>query len=456
MQTVWAGFEFLMGEAMRKSAISALAVAASLGFFAPAGGAMAADLGGGCCGDLEERVAELEATTARKGNRQVTLTITGQVTKELLVWDDGVRSDAYVTDNAINTSLFTLNGKAKIADGVTAGYLMQVNVGDSGSNFVTQGKNGDENPAAAPDISLRTNNLYIESERFGKIAIGQNYSLNDAVHVSALFPIANTYNTDGTPYSDSFKIMTSAGGETTLSWSSLVGNGPRRNDYVRYDSPAIAGFVLTALAGDNDVWEVGASYKGKLGDFQISAAADYFHYDAEPLGAGAFLTKFQETAGILAVKHAPSGVFVSLWAAKRDYTRENFVAAPTANGLTFEDTGHSFSAMLGVERKWLPYGNTTIYGQYGIYKNMAATGLSAASLNLAVNGLSNDDYVANSTVRRLNFGIVQTFDSAGLDVFAMVERDEADVTVGDVGSNLTSKASLEDWTGVMVGSRIKF
>ena len=35
------------------------------------GGANAADLGGNCCADLEERVAELEATTARKGNRKV-------------------------------------------------------------------------------------------------------------------------------------------------------------------------------------------------------------------------------------------------------------------------------------------------------------------------------------------------------------------------------------------------
>jgi hypothetical protein len=37
--------------------------------------ARAADLGGDCCADLEERVAELEATTVRKGNRKVSLTI---------------------------------------------------------------------------------------------------------------------------------------------------------------------------------------------------------------------------------------------------------------------------------------------------------------------------------------------------------------------------------------------
>ncbi|MFN3624381.1 MAG: hypothetical protein ACK4TP_10000, partial [Hyphomicrobium sp.] len=41
--------------------------------------AQAADLGGDCCADLEERVAELEATTARKGNRKVKLTVYGKV-----------------------------------------------------------------------------------------------------------------------------------------------------------------------------------------------------------------------------------------------------------------------------------------------------------------------------------------------------------------------------------------
>lgn len=43
--------------------------------------AAAADLGGDCYADLEERVAELEATTARKGNRKVSLEVSGQVTK---------------------------------------------------------------------------------------------------------------------------------------------------------------------------------------------------------------------------------------------------------------------------------------------------------------------------------------------------------------------------------------
>src|SRR5215813_2288406 len=71
---------------------SSTALFAALGLIALGAGApaaKAADLGGDCCADLEERVAELEATTARKGNRKVSLTISGQVTTELMHWDDG-------------------------------------------------------------------------------------------------------------------------------------------------------------------------------------------------------------------------------------------------------------------------------------------------------------------------------------------------------------------------------
>jgi hypothetical protein len=56
--------------------------------------AQAADLGGDCCADLEERVAELEATVARKGNRRVSLTISGQVTTAVMAWDAGASIDA--------------------------------------------------------------------------------------------------------------------------------------------------------------------------------------------------------------------------------------------------------------------------------------------------------------------------------------------------------------------------
>ena len=48
------------------AAIAALIIA--IGLPKPGG---AADLAGDCCADLEERIAELESTTVRKGNRKL-------------------------------------------------------------------------------------------------------------------------------------------------------------------------------------------------------------------------------------------------------------------------------------------------------------------------------------------------------------------------------------------------
>ena len=50
---------------------------------------LAADLGGDCCADLEERVAELEATAVTKSARQLSMTISGRIHSAFMHWDTG-------------------------------------------------------------------------------------------------------------------------------------------------------------------------------------------------------------------------------------------------------------------------------------------------------------------------------------------------------------------------------
>src|SRR2546423_15518968 len=111
----------MIGGLVKSTSRLALAAAAGLlvgGVAMPS--AKAADLGGDCCADLEERVAELEATTARKGNRKMSLTITGQVNRIVLFWDDGHASRTYYgLDNTNSSSRFTLLGSARVNPNVT-------------------------------------------------------------------------------------------------------------------------------------------------------------------------------------------------------------------------------------------------------------------------------------------------------------------------------------------------
>src|SRR6476469_33957 len=105
---------------------SRLALVAAAGMFMGSvamPSAKAADLGGDCCADLEERVAELEATTARKGNRKMGLTITGQVHRTVLWYDDGYSTKTYYgLDSTNSSSRFIFNGSARVTPKVTMGF----------------------------------------------------------------------------------------------------------------------------------------------------------------------------------------------------------------------------------------------------------------------------------------------------------------------------------------------
>ena len=90
---------------MKKQSLSALAAAGLLAGGLSVTSASAADLGGNCCADLEERIAELEATTARKGNRKVSLTVSGWVAEQVMFWDDDFESNTYV--GGLGTTLAT-------------------------------------------------------------------------------------------------------------------------------------------------------------------------------------------------------------------------------------------------------------------------------------------------------------------------------------------------------------
>ena len=113
----------------------------------------AADLGGNCCADLEERIAELEATTARKGNRKVSLTVYGTLNKSLMAWGDvdlaesewtvrdGVKGEVNsyketllesgqrVIDNSADPSYVGFRGSAQATPSLTIGYVMEIGIG---------------------------------------------------------------------------------------------------------------------------------------------------------------------------------------------------------------------------------------------------------------------------------------------------------------------------------------
>ena len=106
----------MFGGLTRTSSRIAIAAAfgLTLGVYALSTPAKAADLGGDCCADLEERVAELEATTVRKGNKKVSVTISGWVVKTMNWWTDGDIDGFIVGDKGYDLgSRFAITGSGR-------------------------------------------------------------------------------------------------------------------------------------------------------------------------------------------------------------------------------------------------------------------------------------------------------------------------------------------------------
>src|SRR5512142_123879 len=128
----------IWGLGLRSRLLIAAGVTLMIGLVTQQTPARAADLGGDCCADLEDRVAELEATTARKGNKKVSLTVYGQVNRAVLFWDDGAESNVYSVDNNYESSRFGFKGSAKITGNLSAGYRMEVETTIANSARVNQ------------------------------------------------------------------------------------------------------------------------------------------------------------------------------------------------------------------------------------------------------------------------------------------------------------------------------
>ena len=90
---------------------------------------MAADLGSSCCADLDARVAELEATLARRGNRRVGLEVYGLVNEALLGADPDL-TDVIAIDEALSRLEQIDARKARI---VTLRYFAGLSIEETAS-----------------------------------------------------------------------------------------------------------------------------------------------------------------------------------------------------------------------------------------------------------------------------------------------------------------------------------
>lgn len=372
--------------------------------------AFTADLGGNCCADLEERIAELEATTARKGNRKVSVNVYGQVNKGILFYDIEGEQDQQVIDNGSDPSRIGVAGTAKINGDWSAGYVLEVGVGGYDINSFALG-------AATGD----TNAIYLHKS-FGwvKGPIGA-LSVGLASQATDDLDAVTTANTTVAVRPLSLRPLT--GPQVLEALDLFDGN---RGNIVRYDSPTFAGFTASASWGageglndGDDVWDAALRYQGEFSGFKLTGAVGYREGVIVNQDGTSIVLNFgndfelSTLTAVGSVMHMQSGLFATATYGKGE---------GTIFGNDFDTEGLSIQA--GLEQKFTALGKTTLFGEYGQVTIDGPGGFNVIDL----------DYYGG--------GIVQNIDAAAMSVYLSIRQYSEDdiltddATVGIVGAKI--------------------
>ncbi|MGI9401415.1 MAG: porin [Rhizobiaceae bacterium] len=459
---------------------SRFAVVAAAGMFM--GGialtpAQAADLGGDCCADLEERVAELEATTVRKGNRKVSLKISGHINRVLMFWDDGDEQDVYAVDNGGGGSRWRFTGSATIRPGWSAGYNFEwqyTSATTDGSNQVSL------NSRNVGGLVLRNAAWYMKWDKFGRVWLGQYSSATDNLIYMNIVGEGCLGQTCGELYHapGMFLVRPGVTGNGRLirgtSWGQFQPNFDRanRHDLIRYDTPSIWGCVFSASWGENDIWDTAVRCKKELNSVKIIFGIGYIERNGNEAGesrthllgvpGASRATHERDFIAAGSILHDPTGLYLNVSYAKREFDRAavfGAIAGVPRNGHTGCTAGGSTGCadvqylyiQGGIRRRLNDLGKTTFYIDYSRIEDarVGNSGTAFAGPNNAV--------ITDAESEVWGFGIVQNIDNAALQLYLDYKHHELDVqTCTSVSSGVCTNQAIKDLDTLVVGGKIKF
>jgi predicted porin len=416
--------------------------------------AFAADFGGECCADLEERIAELEATTARKGNRKVSLTVGGHVSTAVLFWDDGFEDNAYVVGNKNDQTNFYFNGEAAVTSDVTAGFAITLRLRDTLSDEVSQDDDDSEF-----GITLWEANWYLDSKRAGKLTVGQASRVSDTAPENDLSETAIAGYAGVQDIGGAFFLRRKDNALSDVVWGDLIShlNGDTAN-VVRYDTPTWFGFTAAASYGEDDIWDVGIRYAGEGRGFQVEAAIAYTQStDENGLEGECCELDNSVIVGSVAVLHEPSGLNALIAAGQQSFDQR--VEDPTGVFRTPADPWYVYTK-LGLITKWSHLGPLAFYGEYGHFEDFGTAGLDGDQVaSLAANGICatpGNCRATGSNADVWGLGVVQTIEAAEMQVYIGYRNYNADFDIVDTAGANAATEGIDSFQTVITGAIIPF
>ena len=440
--------------------------------------ALAADLGASCCADLEERVAELEALSARKGNRKVSLTVSGHVNEAIIFWDDGFEKNAYVVTNNTARTRFRFIGDAKITADWAAGYLLEIGARYAGSNSRNQTTPG--GGSNANQIDIRHSAWWIEHQSLGRVWVGKTTGATDGVtEINLANLISAGPISSGDYWLNGFFLRNRDNSLSSRRWGNITPsfNGDwnldgDRNTTVKYVSPTLAGFSFSTAWGEDDFWDAALRYAGEYHGVRVGAGVGYKRQLDNVGKTGSDGVLCADTAasnfsvssvdcfnvsGSASLLHVPTGLFISGAAAQ--YTDRNRRAL-YGNVAGIKDHDSYWIVTSGIEQNWFGIGRTTFYGEYAQHRVGAGIGTAGASTCGTFTGADVQGglgCLASANVDFWGVGMNQEVAAAAMDLYVSYRHFDPDVKTSLTGSTIGSaSAQIKPFDAVMTGAIIRF
>ncbi len=337
--------------------------------------------------ELEARVAELEAEKAAKDtepvvkakNKNLNVTLGGRVHRMVMVVDDTLATDAFLTDSEQGPTVLSVKAEAKPSDKLTIGANLAVAIQQNRPFKVNQ-----EEPNPGIDITGRFAEVTFSGPAFGKLSLGRGFA---SAWLSPELDLSGTQFASLLPVGMLAPGMLFVDGSTNEYSEITVGTyfiDVERLliiDRLRWDSPRFAGLQLSGSVAADSRWDTALRARYKPGGFTVVGGATYQN---EP-----FDGVDRRYDAVVSVRHEPTGV--------------NLTAGGTNDQLARGATARSWIIKVGWLADLFPLGKTAFSAdRYDVS-------------DLRVDGDRGTSY---------GFFVMQKWPTYGLDLYVGVRRFE--------------------------------
>ena len=350
----------------------------------------------------DQNPSDTESRIVISGNDKLRLTLSGQINRGVLFFDDGEETGSIHVDNDNSSTRIRLGAESINTGELKFGGLIELQFESNSTASVDQENQSNVGPNSFTERKLE---LYGEHTKYGRITVGQGdtasngTSEEDLSGTTVIGYSGISFMAGGLRFRDNLKTLT----DITVGSAFSNLDGLSRDDRLRYDTPNIVGVVVSVSAIADELWDVAIRYSGDASSFKTRAALSYADVGEE---------LDNRINGSVSVLHS-SGFSVTVAAGQDDRT---------------DNRDPEFGYIkAGYQTNWNTLGTTAISIDY-------YDGDDVASI---------DDQSTS-----VGFLVVQNIESFGSELYAGLRNYELDVGA--------TSAQLDDVLATLVGVRVKF